>query len=226
MPINIAITDDHALFRKSLRLMVQSFGNMQVLLEAGNGRELLQLLPTTPLVQIVLLDVQMPEMDGFETCRQVKRKYPDIKVLALTQLDDADTIDKMLELGVDGYFTKNTDPSELQVALQQLADGAFHFEERLTVVIDRIFQKARKQQPKPAPNVVFTSREIEIMHLTLQGGSEVNIGEALNLSRKTVEKHKRNLMEKTEAQNFIGVITFALLNGLLTLKDLKKLQSE
>ena len=196
------------------------------MLEAGNGRELLQLLPTTPLVQIVLLDVQMPEMDGFETCRQVKRKYPDIKVLALTQLDDADTIDKMLELGVDGYFTKNTDPSELQVALQQLADGAFHFEERLTVVIDRIFQKARKRQPKPASNVVFTSREIEIMHLTLQGGSEVNIGEALSISRKTVEKHKRNLMEKTEAQNFIGVITFALLNGLLTLKDLKKLQAE
>lgn len=221
--LQIAIADDHALFRKSLKLMVHSFGNMQVIIEAANGRELIQLLPDTP-VDILMLDLQMPEMDGFETCKQVRVLFPSIKILALTQLDDADSIDNMLEFGVDGYFTKNTDPAELQHALLELAEGGFRFEERLSVVIDRLWHKVKDRHRATMPLISFTTREIEIMHLTLQGGSEAMIAGKLYISRKTVEKHKRNLMEKTGAQNFIGVITYALINGLLTINDLRKLQ--
>lgn len=221
--LQIAIADDHALFRKSLRLMVQSFGNMQVVIEAANGRELLHLLPVAN-VDILLLDLQMPEMDGFETCKLVKSHYPSIKILALTQLDDADSIDSMLEFGVDGYFTKNTDPSELKHALLQLADGGFCFEERLSVVIDRLWQRVKNRHRGTLPIATFTTREVEIIHLTMQGSNEAMIAGQLFISRKTVEKHKRNLMEKTGAPNFIGVITYALINGLLTINDLRKLQ--
>lgn len=214
--LRIAVTDDHILFRKSLKLLIASFENMEVVAEASNGIELLEKLKTVSL-DILLLDLQMPKMDGFETCRKVNELYPDIKILVLTLRDDAETIREVMELGVQGYFTKNTDPSELKNAILKLNDDGFYFEKSLTSVIQDILDSPSPDVKTRQP-LTFTEREMDIVRLTLKEYSGTEIAVELNISPKTVEKHKRNLMEKTKAKNFIGVITYALLHGFLSLK--------
>lgn len=217
--LHIAITDDHALFRKSLNLLISNFENMQVVMEASNGEELLEKLVSTP-VDILLLDLQMPVMDGFETCRIINEQYPDIKILVLTLMNEADTIKKVMELGVHGYFTKNTDPSELKSAIQKLNDDGFYFEKSLTSVIQGIIDDS-PPAVRSSQSLIFTEREMEILRLTLKEYSGSEIAVELNISPKTVEKHKRNLMGKTGAKNFIGVITYALLHDFLSLNEVK-----
>ena len=213
--LRIAITDDHTLFRKSLSLLVGSFENMQVVLEASNGKELLEKLKSVP-VDILLLDLQMPEMDGFEASLKINELHPDIKVLILTLLTEEDAIKKVMSLGVHGYFTKNTDPSELKNAILKLNDGGFYFEKSLTAVIQNIVEDSTII-PKAKEALIFTEREMEIINLTLKEYSGTHIADELNISPKTVEKHKRNLMEKVGSKNFIGVIVYALLHDFISL---------
>jgi DNA-binding NarL/FixJ family response regulator len=213
--LKIAITDDHTLFRKSLSLLVGSFENMQVVVEASNGKELLEKLESTA-VDILLLDLQMPEMDGFETSLKINEQYPDIKILILTLLNEEDTIKTVMEMGVHGYFTKNTDPSELENAILKLNDGGFYFEKSLTSVIQHILEDSTATS-KPKELLIFSDREMDIVRLTLKEYSGTQIAYELNISPKTVEKHKRNLMEKTGSKNFIGVITYALLHDFISL---------
>jgi len=217
--LRIAITDDHMLFRKSLKLLINSFENMEVVVGASNGKELLEKLETLS-VDILLLDLQMPEMDGFETCRRVNELYPEIKILVLTLLDDAETIREVIKLGVQGYFTKNTDPSELKNAILKLNDDGFYFEKSLTSIIQHILDDPSPEL-KNQHSLIFSEREMQIVSLTLKEYSGTEIAIKLNISPKTVEKHKRNLMGKTGAKNFIGVITFALLHGFLSLDALR-----
>lgn len=217
--IRIAITDDHTLFRKSLSLLVGSFENTQVVVEAANGKELLEKLQSVP-VDIVLLDLQMPEMDGFETSLKINELYPDIKILILTLQKEEEAIKKVMEKGVHGYFTKNTDPSELKNAIIKLSDGGFYFEKSLSDIIQHIIEDssiiANKQK-----SLIFTEREMDIVRLTLKEYSGTQIAYELNISPKTVEKHKRNLMEKTGSKNFIGVIMCALVNEFITLDEVR-----
>lgn len=218
--LRIAITDDHTLFRKSLTLLVGSFENMQVVVEAANGKELLDKLESVQ-VDILLLDLQMPEMDGFETSLMINEKYPDIKILILTLQKEEDAIKKVMDQGVHGYFTKNTDPSELKNAIVKLSDGGFYFEKSLTYIMQNILEDSIII-PKDPESIVFTEREMDIVRLTLNEYSGTQIAYELSISPKTVEKHKRNLMEKTGSKNFIGVIRCALLNKLITLDEVKE----
>ncbi len=217
--LRIAVADDHILFRKSLKLLIASFGDMEVVAGASNGKELLEKLETVS-VDILLLDLQMPEMDGFETCQKVNELYPDIKILVLTLRDDAETIREVMKLGIHGYFTKNTDPSELKNAILKLNDDGFYFEKSLTSIIEDILDYPSMESETIKP-LVFSDREMEIVRLTLKEYSGSEIAVKLNISPKTVEKHKRNLMERVESKNFIGVITYALLHDLLSLNELK-----
>ncbi len=218
--LRIAVTDDHTLFRKSLSFLINSFKNMEVVLEASNGQELLEKLKHQS-IDILLLDLQMPKMDGFQTYQRLNTEYPDIKVLVLTFLNEVEIIRKIMELGVHGYFTKNTDPNELERALLKLNEDGFYFEKSLANIIKDIIEKpplniSIEQQP-----VTFTERETEILRLTLKEYSGIEIADTLYISPKTVEKHKRNLMEKTQSKNFIGVIMYAFSYEILSLNELK-----
>lgn len=217
--LRIAVADDHVLFRKSLKLLIKSFRNMEVVVGASNGKELLEKLETVS-ADILLLDLQMPEMDGFETCQKVNKLYPDIKILVLTLMDDAETIREVMKLGIHGYFTKNTDPSELKNAILKLSDDGFYFEKSLTSIIEDILDYPSPESEAVKP-LVFSDREMEIVRLTLKEYSGYEVAAKLRISPRTVEKHKRNLMEKVESKNFIGVITYALLNAFLSVNELK-----
>lgn len=214
--LNIAIADDHQLFRKSLILLVNSFEQMEVVLEASNGEELLEKLKITK-VDIVLLDLQMPRMDGFATIPEINKHYHQVKILVLTLLNDMVTIRKIMNLGVQGYFTKNTNPQELKKAILKLSNDGFHFEKKLASIIENIVTPFDK---KPKTSINFTEREMEVLLLTTKEYSGTEIAHLLNISPRTVEKHKRNLMDKTDSKNFIGVIIYAFLHNQLSSKEL------
>lgn len=217
--LRIAIADDHALFRKSLKLLIGSFENMEVVAGASNGIELLEKLKSVT-ADILLLDIQMPEMDGFETCTKINELYPDLKILVLTLISEEDTIKKIMDMGVNGYFTKNTDPHELEKAIWKLEDNGFYFEKSLTAIIENILTNQTKIESQTP--VSITEREMEIIRLAVKEFSGKEIADKLGISLKTVEVHKRNLMEKTSAKNFIGVIMYALSNQLIFINELTR----
>jgi DNA-binding NarL/FixJ family response regulator len=161
----------------------------------------------------------MPEMDGFSTCHKLNEYYPDIKVLILTHLNEQETIRKVLDLNIQGYFTKNTEPQELKNAILKLSNNGFYFEKNLASVIEILIDNpdlaSITKSYKP-----FSKREMQVMKLTLKELNGLEIAEKLCISPKTVEQHKRNLMDKTESKNFIGVIRYALINKLITLKEI------
>jgi len=218
MNIKIGITDDHTLFRKSLRFLINSFDKMEVVLEAKNGNELLQKLKAGT-IDVLLLDLQMPEMDGFNTCLKLNELYPNIKVLVLTHLDEQETIRRVLNLNIQGYFTKSTDPQELKNAILKLSNNGFYFEKKLTSIIqfliDNPYFDEKTNEYKP-----FTKREMQVLKLTIKELNGLEIADKLCISPKTVEKHKGNLMNKTDSKNFIGVIIYALIHNLISFKDI------
>lgn len=211
--LRVAITDDHTLFRKSLGMLVNSFTDMQVVLEAGNGSELLDKLQNTP-ADVLLLDLQMPEMDGFETAKRIKERHPDMKVLILTLMSETDIIDRVIKMGVNGYFTKNTPPQELENAIWNLSNDGFYFEDSLSTVINKILNDPEKETVTEDP-INFTERELEIIKFTAEGFKAREIAEALFISPKTVNNHKQNIQNKYEFESMMTAILYCLNNRLI-----------
>lgn len=216
--LRIAITDDHILFRKSLELLINSFRNMQVVVKASNGIELLEKLQTTP-VDILLLDLQMPEMDGFKTCQKIKELYPKIKILVLTLMNETDTIKKVVNMGVQGYFTKNTPPKELEDAIWKLENNGFYFEKSLSAVVNEILNNPDSKSIEQK-EICFTEREIEIISLTAQGLKAKEIADALFISTRTVNTHKQNIQQKYHFDSMISAILYCVHHKIIDFNTL------
>ncbi len=212
--LRIAIADDHILFRKSLGLLINSFEGIQVVATAGNGRELLEHLENIE-ADILLLDLQMPEMDGFITCEMIKERHPALKILILTQLDGAQTIQQMLDIGVHGYFTKNTPPNELEDALWMLRDDGFYFEKSLASIINTIKNQADIKLTEDR-GICFTTRELEILNLTMKGLKAREIADLLFISTKTVNAHKQNIQQKYGFESIMSAILYCLHHRIIS----------
>ena len=218
--LRIAIVDDHQLFRKSLSLLISTFDGIQVVIEANNGKEFIETLEDTP-IDLVLLDIQMPEMDGYETCKILHELHPDIKILIVSQLTTKESIHKIMDLGAHGYFTKNSNPDQLEFAIKSLSDKGFYFGMELGEVLREAILWEKKATKKVIDSTVFLSkRELEIISMASQELSSAEIADKLCINIRTVETHRKRVMEKTHAKNFIGVVLFALKHNYILLDDL------
>jgi len=217
--LKIAITDDHTLFRKTLALLIRDFKDMEVVVEASNGVELLEKLETMP-VDILLLDLQMPVMNGFETAQKVKEKYPDIKILILTLMNDVDTIANVLQLDVHGFFTKNTPPNELQQAIWNLEDDGFHIEQSLQPLMIEATTNPKFNLSKTSRNSDFTEAELNIIEYTAQGLKAKEIADNLNISNRTVEVHKQNILKKNGFDSMMTVIAYCYHHKIIKTGDI------
>ena len=215
--LRIAITDDHTLFRKSLAFLIEDFEGMEVVLEAGNGVELLDKLKTTP-VDILLLDLQMPVMNGFETFKNVKEQYPNIKTAILTLMKDADVIREVIKMKAHGYFTKNTSPKELENAIWNLKDNGFYFEQGLASVIKEI--QANMDIDIDSMDIQFTEREMEIIKLTAKGIKPKDIADMLTISTKTVNAHKQNIQQKYDFPDMIPAILYCVKKEIIDIDEI------
>ena len=219
--IQIGIVDDHKLFRKSLEMLINSMDQFEVAISADNGREFLQHLKTTP-VELVLLDIQMPVMNGFETCQFLHRLHPDIKILIVSQLTTKESIHKIMELGAHGYFTKNSDPDQLEFAMNSLNENGYYFGTELGKVLREaiLWEKKNESTIVAEDNSALSQRELEIIKMASREFSSAKIAEILNINVRTVDTHRKNIMKKTQSKNFIGVVLYALKNNYLTLEEL------
>jgi two-component system response regulator DegU len=217
--LRIGIADDHRLFRKGLAGLLNSFENVTVVLEAENGMQLLELMENTA-IDLLITDLQMPEMDGFETCKVVRQSYPDVKILVVSQLTTKEAIVQIMQTGVHGYFSKDSNPDQLQEAIFSIRDKDFYFGQELGAVIREAILWEKKTKTSVANDIPLTKREIEVIRMACKEYSSLEIAEKLFINVRTVETHRKKIMEKTESRNFIGVVLYALKNGLVRIEDL------
>lgn len=211
--IKIIIADDHQLFIDGIKSLVKSMKNMEIIAEVANGKLLLEALENNKC-DIILMDINMPEMDGVEATKQVKTKYPSIKILMLTMFSNREYIEKLLRAGADGYLLKNTGKAELQEAIETIINGESYFSKEVTERIMEGLQK-KKNAEKNTYIVELTEREIEVLKLIVQEFTTAEIAEKLFISTHTVETHRKNLISKLNVRNIAGLVKYAMQNGLV-----------
>ena len=213
---NIIITDDQPLFREGLSRLVSSWSKAGNVGEAEGGEALMEILKTSDW-DIVILDVDMPGMNGVETLRNIRTLFPDQKVIILTQIEDESTLKELIRLGISGFILKNIRFAELCKALDMVAEGSEYF----TSSITRILYKFLVTQEESTKRVIeLNDREIEILKCTCLQMSVEETAEKLYLSISSVKKYKMSLLEKTESKNTVGLVRFALKHGIVKLEDI------
>lgn len=210
------IVDDHKIFRDGLIMLLSNFDFVSVVGQASNGEEFLELLESvTP--DIVLMDINMPKMNGIEATKHALNKYPEIKIIALTSFADDEYIEQMISAGVEGYMLKRSDIEDFEIAIKKVAAGGSYFSSEIIKVISRNLYKAKERKSGEKMLSNFTSREKEILSLICKGLNNEQIAELIHLSPKTVEKHKSNLFQKTETFNTVNLVIYAFKNQLIDL---------
>lgn len=216
----VALVDDHQLFRKSLSLLLESFEGVTVVYETDNGLLFLKYLEECK-IDVLFLDLEMPLMHGFNVCKQAKLIDPSLKVIILSQLNSKEAVHQVMEIGANGYFTKNSSPEMLENAIQNVMGRDYYFDMALSSVIsEAMLWKNRQPMFSETQSAYLTPKEIEIIKLATQEKCSKEIADVLNISPRTVEKHRNHIMEKTRSKNFIGVILYALKNKIIELEKI------
>ena len=208
--IRIIIADDHQLFRNGLKILLSAFDEFEVIGEASNGQEFLLLMKNTP-ADVALMDINMPEMDGIEATRRAMKIYDNLDVIALSMYGEEEYYHKMVDAGAKGFLLKDSDISEVKEAILTVRKGGDYFsQELLHHVIQKI--KHREYENKSAN---LSKREKEILLKICEGLSNQEIAEVLFISKRTVDKHRANLLSKTNSKNTASLILFAIKNKLI-----------
>jgi DNA-binding NarL/FixJ family response regulator len=208
--IRVALADDHQLFRNGLKILLREFNEFEISAEASNGIELLKALETSPS-DIVLMDISMPEMDGVEATARLARLSPATHVIALSMYGEEEYYYRMVDAGAKGFILKDSDISEVHDAILAVHKGGnFFSQELLYHVIKRI--KNREQEVKSSS---LSKREKEILLKICEGLSNHEIADSLFISKRTVDKHRANLLAKTGSKNTASLILYAIKNRLI-----------
>lgn len=210
----LLIVDDHQMLLDGIRALLHDVPNFQIVAEAFNGLQALEQLSKHE-VDIVLTDISMPDMDGIELTKNIKKEYPNIKILALSMFSEQQTIREMVDAGISGYILKNTGKHELVGALNKIASGGIFFGDEVTNEMMRMMTQPDKEQEKK--NVVtLTFREREILKLIAKEYSNVQIANELFISERTVETHRKNIFRKTNTKSIVGLIKYAYEHQLIS----------
>jgi len=207
--IKIALADDHPLILDGLQTLLESADDMELVVRAENGKALLEAM-ANQAVDVVLLDVDMPVMDGIETTRALRIAYPQVRIIILTMHDEKHFIQKLIEDGAHGYLLKNTGRDELLLAIRQVYAGKNQFSGEVTMKLVQPDESEVSDELKE-----LTQREVEILTCIAQGKSNKEIGDELFISHRTVDTHRTNLMKKLDVHNIAGLIRIAYRNKLV-----------
>jgi two-component system response regulator NreC len=207
--IRILITDDHTLFRQGIKTLLGAESDLDIVGEAANGAEAVEKV-TELRPDIVLMDIGMPGLSSFEATRQIKKARPDTKVLFLTMYDDEDYLVQCMEVGASGYVLKDSPAQQLLAALRDVYRGGSYLSPRMLSQLVDDFRSRIKTAHRQPRFATLTAREKEILKLLAEGESVKEIAAGLNLSVKTVEAHKFNLMRKLDIHNKAHLVQYAI----------------
>jgi DNA-binding NarL/FixJ family response regulator len=209
--IRLLIADDHHLFLDGVVSLLKDVSDFKIVSTASNGLDVLDFVSDHP-VDVCILDISMPGLDGIATAKRLREKKPELKIIILTTYNDQAIIDEMAKIGVGGYLLKNCTKAELIDCIRKVSTGQLHYgSEAQRVLVDRYTSLLHAKESK----VVLTQRELEILRLLAKEYTNDRIAEELKISFRTVETHRKNMMQKTKAHNLAGLLTFAFANGIL-----------
>lgn len=216
--IKIAIADDHDLFRAGIAKILHEYSQFEVILEASNGKILLDKIETSLyLPDIVLLDIRMPEMDGFETATGLINNFPSIKIVVLSMHDSARHIIRMIELGAHGYLFKNAHPDDVIESIKLVLENDYYFNDKINSLLQKVIRyKGSNSRDLDIP-VAISPRELQVLELICKEHTNNEIAELLFLSARTIEGHRKNLVSKLGVRNIAGLVVYALKHELVTI---------
>ena len=215
--VQVIIVDDHAFFRKGLKTVFQyEHPDITIAGEAGSGEELFDVLATTP-ADLVLLDINLPDIWGVDVARRLRNEYPDVKILAISAENDSETVQAMLDAGIDGFISKQrSDADELAEAIRSVMNGVEYFGRDIAAIIYDVFV-AKKKTTAITPE--FTEREREIILLCRDGLIYKEIADRLGISVHTVNSHKKKIFQKLGINNTMEMVQYALKKGIIRMEN-------
>ncbi|HYF31652.1 MAG TPA: response regulator transcription factor [Chitinophagaceae bacterium] len=213
MKVTIGLVDDHQLFLKSLSLMLESFNNYEVVVEALNGKDLIQKLETTKKIpDIMLIDVNMPVMEGIETSQWLSERYPSMRLIALSMNDQDKAIIGMLKAGCCAYLLKDTHPTELEKALGEVNSKGYYNADMSNINFRRLLMKSGEK-----PEIVLTPKEKQFLPLACSDLTYKQIASEMGLSERTIDGYRESLFQKFHVQSRVGLCLEAIRKGFVTL---------
>lgn len=213
--IRLAIVDDHKILREGIKASLINKIDIDLVFEAENGEDFLEKLKYQ-LVDVVLLDIKMPKIDGIEVLTIIKKLNSDIKVIILTMFDTESHVLKLMDLKANGYLLKNSDPQEIYNAIKNSFDFGYYFPEFVKNLLLKRTVSQKKINPKDNENIIeFTQKEVDIIRLISEQKTSVQIGKEMFLSPRTIDGIKAKLIERTKVDNTIGLIVYCYKHGIL-----------
>jgi Response regulator containing a CheY-like receiver domain and an HTH DNA-binding domain len=212
--IKIAIADDYKIFREGLKVGFSADENLEVIMEADNGEDLMKALETvTP--DVIIMDLKMPIMDGMEATKAVRKKYPSIKVLVVTMYEDDKFIIHLMENGANGYLLKNTEADEIRKSIYAVHENGYYFNDVVNKALLKKLVLKNNLKPSFNQNVELTEREQEVLKLICEEKTAAEIGKEIFLSPRSVEGIRQRLIEKVGVRNTAGLVMFAIKSGIV-----------
>lgn len=210
----VLLVDDHEMILDGLEAILNSSLKFNVIGRALNGEEAVRFVKKIE-PHIILMDIEMPVKNGIEATRDIKTKYPKVKILTITMYNDGAFVKEMMDAGADGYILKNSGRDELLKAIENVLSGGKYVSQPILETIFKKHQTDTTEQSLERQRISLTTRELELVKLICNGMTNKEIGEELNISPRTVESHRSNLMRKLNVNNVSGIIQYSIQNNLL-----------
>ncbi len=211
----IILADDHLLLRDALSNLIHQFDEFTVIGQASNGNQVMQLLKDGHVPDLLLLDLNMPEMDGFETAKWLSKNYPDIQILILTMYDSEIALIRLLQSGVKGFLKKDIHPSELRHALKSVSEGGYYYSHQTTGKLANLFHRSTDSQHL-VEKAMLTEKEIDFLRLASTDLTYKEIAAQLKLTPRAVDGYRDALFEKLDVKSRVGLAIYAVKNGIVT----------
>ena len=212
--INVAIADDHKIFRKGVILSMRPYTNIRFVMEAENGEDLLQKIPESN-PDVVLCDLKMPIKDGIDATKLITKNFPHIRVIILTMYEDERFVGHLMDCGAAGYLLKSTEPAEIKRAVMDVVKTGFYLNPFVNKVLIRKNYSKQKFNPSLTSEVVLSEREKEVLTLVCMEFTATEIAQKMDISARTVEAIKDRLMERFGVKNSVGLVFYAMKNQLI-----------
>ena len=214
--INIVLADDEVLFRKGMSFLLQREPNFNIVFEANDGQELVNYLKSAKtLPDIVITDLKMPILNGVETTKILHSDFPKLKVIGLTSYNTPTFISNMIQVGAVSYIVKNASPEDVVLTINEVANKGFYYNEEVMKVVYKDIISGKHPLKSDLDSMQLTTREIEILKLICKQYNAIEIAEVLNISPRTVEGHRNNLLLKTQTKNIAGLVIYAFQNNII-----------